>query len=218
MWVSVPANTWSILMQHPFFMYLSTCGTYTCVRQARRGCSLSCSIILCLDLLGQGLSLSLDLGWQPTSPRNLPASARCGAGVTDMSIHARDLNSGPYADLASTFLLSHFSSSVTLALSVGTSFWIGFLVAVVQRLHFFSVTFLLSLWIFHKCVQCPWSYPQLPSFCPDLSKAHALTSSLLLAPWFESVLKFMQHSEFIRDVSCTVSGGQCTMSSWSKHR
>lgn len=84
-------------------MYLFTCGTYTCVRQARRGWSLSYAIILCLDLLGQGLSLSLDLGWQPTSPKNLPASAHCGAGVTDVSINARDLNSGPYAYLASTF-------------------------------------------------------------------------------------------------------------------
>lgn len=44
--------------------------------------------------LRQGLSLSLDIGWQRTRPRNLTASAHFGTGVTNVSINARDLNLG----------------------------------------------------------------------------------------------------------------------------
>lgn len=99
---------------------------------------MSCSIILCLDFLRQDLSLSLDLGWQPTCPRNLPAFAHGGAGVTDVSINARDLNSGPYAYIVSTFPAEPFLQLCNIGSFCGTSFWIGFLLAVVQRLHFFQ--------------------------------------------------------------------------------
>lgn len=134
-------------------------------------------------------SLPWSLGTGPfTQPgsrmaANKPQESSClcplWSWVTDVSINARDLNSGPYAYLASTFPAEPFLQLCNIGSFCGDIILDWIPSSCCSEASFFSVTFLLSLWTFHKCVQWHWSYPQLPSSCPDLSKAHAPRSSLL---------------------------------------
>lgn len=57
--------------------------------EVRRGCVVSYDITFCLFLLKQGLSLRLDLGWLPASPRNIPVSH-----LTALRLQASTASSG----------------------------------------------------------------------------------------------------------------------------